>query len=131
MAEDPVPLIARQLRLKGSRREQVIRELDSHLEASRHDLQLAGNSPEAATRESVRRFGDPGEVAEMLSTVHRRRLWRSEFVLTAAVALAALSAWLGTSHTFASSGHTHHPAHAACHSPAVKRVGDAHRRCLK
>jgi len=107
MAEDPIASIARRLGFKGSEKDQVIRELHSQFEASRHDLELAGRTPEDATRESLMRFGDPGEVADMLTSVHRRRMPRIQSLLAASIALLAVSAWLAP-HTIASSQNGHH-----------------------
>jgi len=131
MAEDPITTVARQLRLRPGCRDQVIRELHSHIQASRHDLELAGRTPEDAARESVRRFGDPAEVAELLTAVHRRRLPRVQSLMAALVALMALTAWLGTSHTFASSAREQHHSRSrqasVCHLPVSQRLLDAMR----
>lgn len=109
MAEDFLSGFARRLKISDGRRDQVIRELRTHIEASRNDLELSGRPPDEAMRESLDRFGDPGEVADMLSVVHRSHLPKFKLVAIATIALAGLSAWLGTSHTFASGAR--HPIH--------------------
>src|SRR5581483_6425788 len=119
MSEDPLAVIARTLRLRGRRREQVLRELSSHLQASAHDLQLSGRHPAEARSESVRRFGDSGEIAGMLTEVHRPRLPRAQSIVSALAILVALSAWLGTSHTFASSQRRHSHATRVSRSTAT------------
>lgn len=118
MAEDLLKGVAERLRVTDGRREMVIRELHAHLDDSRRDLELSGRSTDDAARESIRRFGDPVEVAAMLSEVHRRRLPRVKMVAAVTFALAGLSAAFGAAGTFASAphhsgNHTHHAVTAS------------------
>lgn len=112
MAEDYLRDVSERLRVTELGNEQIIRELRSHLQASQYDLELSGCPPERAAQESVRRFGDPDDVAEMLSLVHRRRAPRFGAVLVLTIALGGLSAWLGTSGTFAALNQPRHHTHA-------------------
>ncbi|HEV3310107.1 MAG TPA: permease prefix domain 1-containing protein [Chloroflexota bacterium] len=127
MAEDFLSGFARRLKISDGRRDQVIRELRTHIEASRNDLELSGRPPDEAMRESLDRFGDPGEVADMLSVVHRSHLPKFKLVAIATIALAGLSAWLGTSHTFASGArhsiHHHHLHQWRGRASEVRHIG--------
>lgn len=113
MAEELLSGVAGRLRLKSGQQIQVMRELHSHLEAGAHDLQLAGHPPERAMRETVDRFGDPAEVAEMLCAVHRPHIPKLKAIAAVTLCLGAMSAWFGTSGTFASS--VHKSRHSAAH----------------
>lgn len=116
MAEEILRNVGNRLKVRGRRRERVIRELRSHLDESRHQLVLTGHSPDEALRESLESFGDPEDVADMLTAVHRRRP-RLAMVVAATMLLTAASAWFGASGTFASGPHraVHHPRAAATH----------------
>lgn len=98
--------------LRGRRRREIERELASHLEDACRDLERAGMSPDEATRQSLIRFGDPGEIADGFARVYRPRLSAR---LAVACGLAA-SVFVGaySSGAFAS-GATSHRAHAVAH----------------
>jgi hypothetical protein len=108
MAEELLDAVAHGLGVKGRSGRQIMRELHSHLQASQYELELAGRAPDDAARESVRRFGDAEEVAEMLTAVHRTRVPKVRLVAAITLALAGISAWFGTSGTFAA---PHRPMH--------------------
>jgi hypothetical protein len=109
MAEDLIKDVSGRLRVRGTGGDQILRELHSHLQASQYDLELRGSPPEEAARETIRRFGDPAEVAEMLTAVHRSHIPKLRLIGAVTLALAGLSAWFGTLGTFAA-------PHAAPHS---------------
>ena len=126
MAEELLNGVSRHLRLKGKAHESVMRELQSHLDESRYDLELSGNPPELAIQETLDRFGDPEEVASMLTDVHRRHLPKAQLVAIVTVALAGLSAWFGTVGTFASGAHrTKHPAKYEISAVTSRRAAQA------
>lgn len=120
MADEMLGEVSRRLRLTRRGHDLVMRELQSHLDQSRRDLESSGRSQEDAVQESIRRFGDPVEVAEMLTRVHRRTPSRFMMVLLATLLLGAVSAWFGASGTFAFARHHGHHVHVATHhTPAV------------
>ncbi|GEM_PF-3508581 len=108
MAHDPIGKIAAELKVPRSHRGALLRELESHLEDSRRDLEYAGHTPEEARLEAARRFGDPVMVARMLSSVYRPRLRRLRVAIAASLLLGAASAGFGAAATFASSSHHTH-----------------------
>ncbi|GAC1320182.1 MAG: hypothetical protein NVS2B16_03740 [Chloroflexota bacterium] len=73
------------LRLPGSRKRAIAREIKSHLDESRRDLLLAGWDWDTAEAESVRRLGDVAEIADGFRRVYRPTRMRT---LTLALALA-------------------------------------------
>ena len=119
MADDLLSGVAQRLRVKGDCGDQIIRELSSHLQASQYELELAGRTPADAAEESVRRFGDPAEVAEMFTAVHRAHVPKLRLVAGVVLALAGISAWFGTSGTFAA---PHKPVHTPTHHRSAHRT---------
>ena len=53
------------------RKRSIARELQAHLEDTRHELERAGWSPDAAIRESEARLGDLDEIAHEFDRVYR------------------------------------------------------------
>lgn len=90
-------------------RGEIERELASHLEESRRDLELSGLSAEEAAKQSLIRFGDPAEIADGFSRVYRPRL--SARLAVACGLAASLFVGAYSSGAFASGATTRH-AHA-------------------
>src|SRR5437660_713849 len=67
----PFDEISGSIRLPRRHRAKIARELASHMEEARRDLQLAGWTPEEAARESVARLGDPKEIIQEFERVYR------------------------------------------------------------
>lgn len=99
--------------LPRRRREAILRELHSHLEETRRELELAGWRPEDAARESLGRLGDPGEISSAFAQVYKPPR-RTRIGLAFALAGALLVGAYGASGTLASATSAHHapPAHA-------------------
>ncbi|HZU11719.1 MAG TPA: permease prefix domain 1-containing protein [Chloroflexota bacterium] len=55
------------------RRSAIARELHSHYEDSRDQLEAEGLTPEAAAHEALRRLGSPDEIADAFHAVYRPR----------------------------------------------------------
>jgi hypothetical protein len=106
--------------LRGRRRREVERELASHLEEARRDLEQAGMSSEEAERESLVRFGDPCEIADGFARVYRPRL--SARLAVACGLAASLFVGAYSSGAFASGASSHH-AHATSHHPHTNSAG--------
>jgi hypothetical protein len=96
--------LEQRLRLKGQDRRLVVRELRSHLTESQKYLEACGRTPEAARNEALERFGDPGEVADMLTAVHTQRTPRLRTVAAATFLVAVTSAGFGAAGAFAAYG---------------------------
>jgi hypothetical protein len=132
MERDEIDEWSRSLPLPGRRRRSIARELRAHLADSRRELELAGWHPEAAATESLRRLGDPTEMAEGFVRVHRRPR-RATIGLAFGLATALMLGIYGASGTFASASSPRpHATHAhvtqSTHGkqparPAVKRQG--------
>ncbi|HZT95971.1 MAG TPA: permease prefix domain 1-containing protein [Chloroflexota bacterium] len=116
MAQDVFEALSGRLRMRPKTRDQVLRELRTHLDDARMELEAAGQPTAEAERESLRRFGDPVEIGRMLSIVHRRPTRRTRLVLVATFAVATLSAGFGAVGTLAAHPAAHH--HAAYHHAA-------------
>lgn len=109
MQQDVIDELANSLPLQRSRRRAIARELRTHLEETRRELELSGWQPEEAARESLRRFGDPAQIVEEFSRMHqprRRRQLGLALGLAGALLLGAYSAGA----TLASSPARHHRA---------------------
>lgn len=122
--DDVVQAIASSLRLSRQRRAAIERELRTHLEDAQRDLELAGLGIEEAAEEAQRRLGDPVEIADGFSRVHRTpRHMRVvlAFGLASALGLGAF----GVSGSLASSAH---PAKA--HAAPAPHVSKHHARPL-
>ncbi len=61
--------------LQPSVQQDVIEELQGHLEDRAHSLQLRGTPKEASMSEAIERFGEAREVGAALRDVHRRVSW--------------------------------------------------------
>lgn len=100
--------------LRGRRRREIERELASHLAEARRELERAGVPPEEAERQSLLRFGDPGEIADGFARVYRPRLSaRLAVACGLAVSLfvgayssGAIASGASSRHTHALTGHT-------------------------
>lgn len=95
--------------ITGRRRREIERELASHVEDTRRELELGGLSPEEAERESLRRLGDPSEIADAFARVYRPR-WSARVAIACALA-GSLLVGAYSSGAFAS-GASSHRAHA-------------------
>lgn len=118
MERDIIDDLARCLPVTRRRRHAISRELRSHLEETRRELELAGWGPEEAARESLSRLGDLDEIASEFARVYRPSR-RTRIGLAFALAGTLLVGAYGASGTLASATSTHHPspvhAHAAQH----------------
>jgi len=125
MERDEIDEWSRSLPLPGRRRRSIARELRAHLADSRRELELAGWHPEAAARESLRRLGDPAEMAEGFVQVYRRPR-RATIGLAFGLATALMLGIYGASGTFASASSAHtHPSRAhVTHSSHVKQAAE-------
>jgi hypothetical protein len=104
MSDNLLEGIEQRLRLTGRDRRLVVREIESHLAESRTYLEACGRTPEAARAEACERFGDPNEVADMLTAVHRQRTPRIRTLVAATLLVAAMSAGFGAAGAFAAYG---------------------------
>lgn len=98
------------------RRDAILRELESHLDASRHDLLHAGYTLDEAQRESLLRLGDPVCIAADFHEVYRPAR-RSQIGVAFALAGALVLGMLTLGGSLASATTTHH-----MHSPSHDRV---------
>jgi hypothetical protein len=94
------------------RRQVIARELCAHLEDARHELELAGWKPDDAAEASLRRLGDPHEIADGFVQVYRPSR-RTQLGLAMALATGMLlGVWgIGGSLASATSAAHHHVAH--------------------
>lgn len=108
MEQNPLDEVLHRLRVPGARKNAIERELASHVAESRHELLLAGWRPEDADREALSRLGEPVELAEAFTRVHRpaRRL---RFGMAMVLATSMLLGAYGLGGQFASA-HAIHPA---------------------
>ncbi len=109
--DDVIQTITASLRLSSRRRAAIARELSTHLEETQRELELAGLESEEAAREASRRLGDPVEIADGFSRVHRAPR-RTQLMLAFGLASVLGLGVFGVSGSLASSAHTAH-AHAA------------------
>jgi hypothetical protein len=90
------------------RRQAIARELHAHLEDARRDLELAGWKPQEAAEASLRRLGDPQEIADGFARVYRPAR-RSQLALAMALATGMLLGVWGIGGSLASAtSATHH-----------------------
>jgi hypothetical protein len=94
------------LRVPRRRRHTIGRELRTHLEDSRRDLELAGWQPEQAAHESMQRLGDPVEIADGFTRVYRRSR-RNRVGLALALATGMILGVWGIGGSLASATSTH------------------------
>lgn len=122
MERETIDTLTRRLPVSRRRRDAISRELQSHLEDARRDLELAGWHPEDAHREVVARMGDPAEVFEEFSAVYRPRR-RLRLGIAFALAGSMLLGAYGIGGTLASARAAQHPAHHA----VQRHARSAHR----
>lgn len=111
--------IIQHLRIPHRRRQSIERELRSHLEETRRELELSGWRPEEAERESLNRLGDPREIADGFARVYRPSR-RTQVGLAMALATGMLLGMWGIGGSLASATSAHsrvhaHPAHVTHH----------------
>lgn len=125
MSDNLLDDLEQRLRIKGQDRKLVVRELQSHLIESQKYLEACGRTPEAARAEAFERFGDPSEVAEMLTSVHTQRVRRLRPIAAATILVAVMSAGFGAAGAFAAYGLSpkipHHQA-SRHHRTTVRRA---------
>jgi len=100
------------------RRNLIARELRSHYEESRSELEAAGWDSESAAREGLMRLGDANEIGQAFDHVYRPRRRNQiglAFVLAGGLAFGMFSA--GGSLASANAGHHAH-VHLARHAQA-------------
>lgn len=68
--------LKRSIKLSGSHSQEVLRELESHLEERTHEFTEMGLSQKDAGRKAAELFGSPGEVGYELCEVHNQSGWR-------------------------------------------------------
>lgn len=107
MEQDVIEQVTRSLRLPRRRCTAIGRELRAHLEDAQRDLQLAGWRPEDAARESAARLGEPIEIADAFSHVHRPSR-RFQVGLAMALATGMLLGVYGIGGSLASATTDHH-----------------------
>ena len=84
---DYLDTVAAQIRWKRARAV-AVRELGTHLEDQRNELQAEGRSPEEAERLAVEEMGDPVAVGTDLDRLHRpKSQWKMLCLLAAALGL--------------------------------------------
>lgn len=124
MEREVIGELTRSLSLPKRRRAAIARELQAHLTEAQRELELAGWSPDEATRESVRRLGDPAEISEAFNATHRRSR-RTRIGLAFGLAGALLVGAYGASGTFASASSVH--GHTMVKHSTV--IHSQHHRC--
>ena len=67
---DYVGVLSRHIRLQPGKKNEIIRELESHLEDKASDLASQGMSPEAARRLAMQQMGDPVALAGQIQKIH-------------------------------------------------------------
>src|SRR5579872_920213 len=107
MEANPIEELSRGLRLSRRRRQTIERELETHVEDARRDLELAGWSPESARRESFERLGDPGEIAQGFERAYRPRR-KNQIGLSVALATGLIMGVYGIGGSLASARSVHH-----------------------
>jgi hypothetical protein len=124
MGRDAIEQATRSIRVSQRRRESIERELRTHLEDRRAELESSGLTAEDATIEVLSRFGDPDEIASSFDLIYRPNR-RTQ--ITASIALAGMMLLgvygLGGSLASATSAH-HRPTatpHVAHQSPPRHR----------
>ncbi len=63
-------VLTRHIRLRPGKKEEIIRELEGHLEDKASDLICLGMSREAAERQALRQMGDPVALARQFQEAH-------------------------------------------------------------
>jgi hypothetical protein len=90
-------ILARQLRLEPTREQEIVQELETHLEEETADLEAQGMGHEEALKLAIRKMGSPKAVARKLYEVHSPAVWRDILLATAPhfllAALFALHLW--------------------------------------
>ena len=74
--------LARQLRLEPTREQEIVQELESHLEEETAELEAQGMAHEEARRLAMRKMGNPKAVAQKLYEVHSPAVWRDILLAT-------------------------------------------------
>ncbi|HLJ67337.1 MAG TPA: permease prefix domain 1-containing protein [Chloroflexota bacterium] len=122
MERNVVDEVGGSLHLPHRRKQAIARELRSHLEESRRELELAGLDPHEAALESVNRFGDPKEIISGFERAYRPSR-RAQLGLAFVLASGMILGVYGVGGTLASATTARHqtPAHhvtkAALHRP--------------
>jgi hypothetical protein len=107
MKRDTITPAIRNLHIPKRRRDDIARELESHLEDARIDLERSGLSAADADRESLIRLGDLTAIAAEFERVYRPPR-RKQLGLALGLASAlVLGAW-GVGGQFASATSAHH-----------------------
>jgi hypothetical protein len=123
MIRDTLEDLSRSLRVSPRRRRAIERELKTHLEEAQLDLETAGWSREEAAVESVRRLGDPNELAIEFSRVYRPSRRRRIGLAVCLSSVLCLGAY-GASGTLASATATHR-------TPTVTATHHQHHRTVR
>jgi hypothetical protein len=89
------------VRVTRRRKNAIARELASHVADARHDLVLSGWKAEDADREALIRLGDPQDLADAFTVVHRPSR-RAQFGMAAALATGMILGVYGIGGSFAS-----------------------------
>src|SRR5579872_1999516 len=107
MSEEQRSIQELQRALPWRRRRRILRELETHLEDSRSQLQLQGLPESEAEREAWRRFGEAAEIGGGFADTYRPSR-RTRFVLAAGLAGGMLFGVYGLGGSFANANSTHH-----------------------
>ena len=89
--------LAKQLRLAPEAKDDILREMEDHLEERTAEMEKAGLTPPEAQRRAAAHMGRPDAVANDLYTIHSRGSWRDILLATLPhlllAALFALHLW--------------------------------------
>ena len=89
--------LARQLRLEPAREQEIVQELESHLEDTAAELESQGMAHEEALTQAVQNMGSPEAVAQQMYEVHSPAVWQDILLATLPhfllAALFALHLW--------------------------------------
>ena len=94
---DYLHTLARQLHLEPTQEQEIITELQSHIEDTATDLEAQGMDREAALTLAAQQLGSPAEVSRRMYAVHSPGVWRDVVLATLPhfllAALFALNLW--------------------------------------
>ncbi|HZS93664.1 MAG TPA: permease prefix domain 1-containing protein [Chloroflexota bacterium] len=117
--EQFIDQVSGQVRTSRRRRDIIARELRSHYEESRRELEAAGWISDDAAREGIARLGNADEIGQAFDRVYRPRR-RSQISLAFILAGALVLGMFSIGNSLASANATHHVQRVQTHSAPQK-----------